>query len=340
MTRSRSVVVVGAGAIGGFVGASLAAAGEPITLVEADPAHREAIRGNGLRVTGAADLHVRPIALAPSEVRPPLDLVLLAVKTRDTVDALVPIAPLLEPDGAVVSLQNGLEEYTIAEHVGAHRTIGAALTFGGHYAAPGHVEYGGPGSLYIGELDGRDTARIRGLRTLLERAHPTTISPRIFDVLWGKTALAAFYSATALVDADVLDILARREYLPALGSLVAEVVTVADAAGARCAPSDGFDPGAFRDGDADRITASWQAQERYWQERLSRRTGVWRDLNIHHRRTEVPRILGPVLARADALSVPVPRLTLVFERTRQAENGAPPPGLTFLDELSAPAAPT
>ena len=84
--------------------------------------------------------------MTPAEAPDELRTVLLAVKSRHTSDALATIAPRLAGDGVVVSLQNGLEEYRIAAAVGAERTIGALLTFGGHYAEPGRIVYGGPGS--------------------------------------------------------------------------------------------------------------------------------------------------------------------------------------------------
>ena len=109
------VTVVGAGAIGGFVAARLLDAGVDVALVEANEEHVATMRADGLRVRGAASLHVRPRVLLPDEVEGPLGTVLLAVKARHTADALEAIAPNLADGGCVVSLQNGLEEYRIAD---------------------------------------------------------------------------------------------------------------------------------------------------------------------------------------------------------------------------------
>lgn len=202
--------------------------------------------------------------LLPAEVEEELDVVLLAVKARDTAAALEVVAPNLARTGCVVSLQNGLEEYRIAEAVGADRTVGAALTFGGHYVGPGVVHYGGPGSLHVGELDGASTERASRLCDLLSAAHPTEVTDRIFSLLWGKTALGAFYFGTALLDADVLDILRSPEELRRLSSPVVETVRVALACGVEPEVVDGFDPHAFLAGDDAGIEASWEAQRRYW----------------------------------------------------------------------------
>jgi len=327
------VTVVGAGAIGGFVAARLLQAGVDVAVVEANEEHAAVMRADGLRVGGAASLHVRPHVLLPDEVDGPLGTVLLAVKARHTADAMTTIAPRLACDGCVVSLQNGLEEYRIASAVGAGRTVGAALTFGGHYAAPGEIVYGGPGSLHVGELDGARTDRIDALAKLLAHAHPAEVTDRIFSVLWGKTALGAFYFATALVDADVVEILDHEEHLPLLGDLVAEVARVAAAEGIALEPVDGFDPEAFVRGGAAGTAASWESQRRYWRGLDARRTGVWRDLNVHHRPTELREIVGPVLERAHLHRVEVPLLERLFALVVAAESGRLQPGYRALDEL-------
>lgn len=324
------ITVVGAGAIGGFVGARLLDAGVDVTLVDANEEHAAAIRDRGLRVTGAETLHVQPRVGMPAH----LQTVLLAVKARHTAAALSAIAPRLASDGVVVSLQNGLEEYRIAAAVGAARTVGAALTFGGHYAQAGEIVYGGPGSLHVGELDGARTARVEELAALLSLAHPAEVTDRIFAVLWGKTALGGFYFATALVDDDVLGILDREEHLPLLGALVAEVARVARAEGVELEPVDGFDPTAFVRGDAAEIAASWESQRRYWRGLQARRTGVWRDLHVHRRPTELREILGPVLDCGRARGVETPRLERLFALVGEVEGGRSLAGYDALAELA------
>lgn len=329
------VHVVGAGAIGGLVGAYLARAGHEVTLVDANARHVAAIRADGLRITGVAEFTVRLPALEPDELREPLDVVLLAVKSRHTADALRVITPLLSQDGCVVSLQNGLEEYAIADAVGAHRTVGALVTFGGFYDQPGQISYGGTGMLSIGEIDGVTRPRTRELAALLRAAHEVEVTGNIFGFLWSKTAVAAPYFATALADQDVPELFAVPEHRPVFGALVAEVVRVGRAEGVRFEEVDGFDPAVFADRpeDAAAVDACWQAQIAYWRAHSQTRTGVWRDLAIHHRPTEVDHILLPVVRRAAAAGVPTPGLTALVDAVHQAETGRRALGVEILAEL-------
>lgn len=325
------LTVVGAGAIGGVVGAHLARAGHDVSFVEVNEAHVAAVRERGLEVTGAAELTVRASICTPDDAPASLGTVLLAVKSRHTPDALAAIAPRLAPDGVVVSMQNGLEEYRIAEAVGAPRTLGAFLTFGGYYAEPGKVVYTGPGSLRLGELDGASTPRVRELADALATFHPVEVTDDIFGFLWGKEALGAFYFSTALVSEDVPLLIDRREYRPMFGSLVAEVAAVAAAEGVRCRVIDGFDPDVFlRGADAEK---SWEGQKRYWASHVQGRTGVWRDLAVHHRPTEVDTIIAPIVERAHARSVPVPRLQRLIGLIHEVERAERTLDAANLDEL-------
>jgi 2-dehydropantoate 2-reductase len=335
VTYGDGVTIVGAGAIGGYVAARLCLAGVRVAVCDRNHEHLAAIRDSGLRVSGAVDLLARPETLEPEELPDGLKAVLLAVKTGGTVSALDALVPRLAPDGFVVSLQNGLQEYMIAERLGVGRTVGAFLTFGGHYLAPGEVAYGGPGSLRLGELDGAATPRLAELVRLLSLAHRAEPTGNIFGFLWSKTAVNVFYFATALAGADVQDVIGSRRHRPALDRLVGEVAAVARAEGVRCEDVDGFSPRSFAAGDQAGITASWEAQLRYWDRHAERRTGIWRDLAVHGRETEATGILQPVMERARQRGMEVPLLTEALSMVREAEAGRRPLAWFNLDRLAA-----
>lgn len=328
--------VIGAGAIGGVFGAFLARAGHHVTLVDVASDHVAAVRERGLQIEGYEAFTVHVPAMEPHEVRPPLGIVLLAVKAHHTLQALEPVAPLLAPDEFVVSLQNGLEEERIARVVGAERTVGAFLTLGAHYQAPGRIVYGGPATVRVGELDGRRSDRVKALADALSAVQPVEPTENIFGYLWGKLALGSVYFATALVDADVTDVLDRPRYRAVLEDLCAEIVAVADAAGVRVEAFDGFDPGALRFGGRhpDRAAACWAGQRRYWEAKVQRRTGVWRDLAVRRRKTEAEALLGAAIAHADRLGVPVERNRRLLQMILEIEQGARGMSWSNLDELA------
>lgn len=149
------IAVVGAGAVGGFIGARLAAAGENVTLIGRWQEHVDATRRNGLRIDGAVpqDNATVPVRILAAEV----------------------VLPYLHADAVVISAQNGCNEATLAEIVGASRTAGLiAARIGVELSAPGvihrRVVHGSPGIIdvfRIGELDGQRSARIETLATLL-----------------------------------------------------------------------------------------------------------------------------------------------------------------------------
>src|SRR5437764_1475376 len=127
------IVIVGAGAVGGYVGAHMAQAGEDVTLVDFWPENVETIRTTGLRISHLRDapeftrparaLHVTELQHLAKEK--PVDIAFICTKSYDTAWATMMIRQYLAPGGFVVSLQNCINEQTIAGIVGWGKTLGA-----------------------------------------------------------------------------------------------------------------------------------------------------------------------------------------------------------------------
>jgi 2-dehydropantoate 2-reductase len=327
--------IVGGGAIGGVAAGFLSRAGHDVSIVDKVGEHVAAINAAGLHLGGEADFTVRVPAISPSQLRAPLGAVILAVKAHDTEAAVSPVVPHLGQDEYVVSLQNGLEEYKLARMIGAERTVGAFLTFGAHYEAPGRVVYGGAGSLRLGELDGSMTPRLHALQDALSAIQPVELTDNIFGYLWGKEALGSIYFATALVDADVPDIFDNPRYQPILVDLCGETVRVAEALGVRIEAFDGFDARAMRFGQRDprALEACWAGQRAYWGSHVQKRTGVWRDLAVRKRKSEAEALIGTIVREADAVGVPVPRNRAVLRLIAEIETGQRGFAWTNLEEI-------
>ena len=327
--------IVGAGAIGGITGGHLIRAGHEVTFVESAEPHLAAIREDGLTLEGLSDFTVRPAAaVRPEELRPPLGTVLCAVKTLHTTAALAPIAPLLGRDEVVVSMQNGLAYYDVVAAVGAERTLVACFNFGGHYESPGHVVHGTRGGFHVGEIGGGTTARVRTLAETLSAVQECEASDDVLGCLWSKIAMASVFFATALVDADVAEILARDRYQALMVDLVAETVAAADAMGVRLIELHGFDPDSLRKERRtpttirralDSIAGSFNP--------LQQRTGIWIDLAVRKRKTEAEPQLGRLVSEAARRGVMMPLNRAVFELITEMERGQRSFAWENLDEV-------
>jgi len=327
--------IVGAGAIGGITGAHLVRAGHEVTFVETAEEHLSAIRERGLTLEGLSDFTVRPVAVVhPEELRTPLGTVLCAVKTLHTKAALAPVAPLLARDEVVVSMQNGLAYRDVVDAVGTERTLVACFNFGGHYESPGRVVHGTRGGFHVGEVRGGVTARVRALAETLSAVQDCQASDDVLGCLWSKIAMASVFFATALVDADVPEILGRERYQTLMADLVGETVAAADAMGVRLVELHGFDPESLRRERRtpaatrralDSIAGSFNP--------LQQRTGIWIDLAVRKRKTEAEPQLGRLIGEAGRRGVTMPLNRAVFELITEMEQGLRSFGWENLDEV-------
>jgi 2-dehydropantoate 2-reductase len=138
------IAVMGAGGMGGWFGAKLVAAGNEVVFI-ARGAHLEALRSNGLTVSGAESLHLIDIVATdrPADIGP-VDAVLFCVKLYDTEPAAKAIIPLLGPNTCVITVQNGVESADrIGQVIGDGRTLAGAAYFPANIAAPGEIAYVG-----------------------------------------------------------------------------------------------------------------------------------------------------------------------------------------------------
>src|SRR5258706_5615845 len=149
---NKKIAIVGAGAVGCYAGAHMVQAGEDVTYIDPWPENVEAIRNDGLRVTHIRDVEpftVRPRALHLTEAQQlakeaPIDIAFVCTKSYDTQWAAMLIKQYLAPGGYVVSLQNCMNEETIAGVVGWGKTMGCiASNISVGLVEPGHVHRGG-----------------------------------------------------------------------------------------------------------------------------------------------------------------------------------------------------
>jgi 2-dehydropantoate 2-reductase len=230
------VLVLGAGAVGGYFGALLARGGHEVTLV-ARGLNLAALAANGIRVRyadGTPTLQAAVRAVARPADAPPADVVLVCVKSYDTRTVAEALRPVVGPGTIVLSLQNGVEnEAVLAETLGLAPLMIGLTRIGVELEAPGVVLYSGRGEILFGEPDGRETPRAQRLAAALAAAGvPHQLRRDVLVTAWEKLAWnAGFNAVTTLTDATVREVLASPASRDVVVRAMEEVDAVATAQG-------------------------------------------------------------------------------------------------------------
>jgi 2-dehydropantoate 2-reductase len=333
---NQPIVIWGAGAIGGTLGAAFLRAGEDVIFVDTVKDHVDAINAGGLRIAGPIfEGAFKAKACLPQDLHGEFSRIYLCVKAHHTEDATQALVQHLSSDGYVVSAQNGLNEQVIARIVGEHRVVGCFLNFGADYLEPGLVHYSGHGAVVIGELDGRFSDRAEAIYELLKQFEPKAlITNNIWGFLWGKMIYGALLFGTALTNDSIADVLDNPAARPVLRKLALEVATVAAINNITPEAFDGFDPSAFgplaQQQQTDRSFDDMVAHNR---RSLKSHSGIWRDLAVRKRKTEVDAQVLPVLSIGQDSKVPTPMVARLVEMIHEIEEGRRPLDLANLEEL-------
>ena len=257
------IAFMGAGGVGGLIGARLAQAGCDVSFV-ARGAHLKAMRENGLKLESqVGEVHLRDVRVTDDPARiGPVDLVIFAVKLWDTEAAARAMAPLLGPETGVISLQNGVRKDEILRPiVGEKRLMGGVAYMGTAISRPGVIHHTGTMQRVVfGEYDGRRSKRAE---TLLAYLRKTGIDAQLSDdvrrSIWEKFVfLVAMAAVTASIRLPIGPIrshpLTRQLYLDALR----EAAAVGRAQGVKLPPDFAEERMAFVDTLPETMTASLQ----------------------------------------------------------------------------------
>lgn len=327
--------VVGGGAIGGTLAAHLALAGHPVQIVDTDSAHVAAIRRQGLRIESpSGPLETRlpafELADAPSDLGP----VILAVKSQATASAIEWIAPRLRTDGFVVSMQNGLNEAAIAKHIGADRTVIAFVDLFADLLEPGVIQDGGIGTIALGEFAGGTSRRVDRLADDLSHWGSPIVSDNVSGFLWSKLAFGAMLTASSFIDEDMSTVISENR-APMLG-LAREVFAVSEALGLQLESFDAFVPDDYRVESPDRtINAAFDSLSDWLAGQTKTRSGIWRDINVRNRPTEVTSHYQPVFTAADDQGIRTPKLHAMVELIGELERNESSMGASLMRRIEA-----
>jgi 2-dehydropantoate 2-reductase len=176
--------VMGAGAVGTYVGALLAGTYDVVLIGRPDVA--DAINDHGIRVSGKTELHTRVEASADPGALKGCEFVLLTVKAYDTAEAAGQVATAV-PMAMLVTLQNGLDNDESVKRTAPGLSSCAAVTsFGVTYLGPGHVRHAGVGDTVIGRMACSPSEAERTARILSEGGLPMTFVDNIRGHIWLK----------------------------------------------------------------------------------------------------------------------------------------------------------
>lgn len=330
------LIIWGAGAIGGTLGAYLIRDGHDVLFVDIAEDHVSAINENGLQIVGPIEeFQVEAKAVTPENLEGQHDIFLLCTKAQHTAQATDAIKPHLSDDGFIMSVQNGLNELIIQDIIGKEQTVGAFVNFGADYHAPGKIFYGGRGAVVLGELDGSITDRLKQMESILLKFDKNTkITDDLFGYLWGKEAYGAMLFITALTNESIADALADPTYRDLYILSAQEILQVADKSGIVPRPFNGFEPDVFLANDTTKMNASIDALVEFNRKSAKTHSGIWRDLAVRKRKTEVA-MFDTILAEGKKVGVTMPFTRHWIEMIHEIEDGKREMSVANLDELKA-----
>jgi len=318
------ILVWGGGAIGGTLAAYWARAGIPVHLVDIQDEHVRVSAEAGLKLHGpVAEFVQRVPGSTPDRVRGSYSRIVLAVKAQATEAAAQALAPHLRDDGFVLSAQNGLNEITLSRLLGAERVMGCFVNFGADWHGPGDILYGNRGAVVVGEIDGSVRLRTRQMHALLRVFDADAVlTENIWGYLWGKLAYGAMLFATALTPDSMSANFADPDRFPAFDTLAREVMAVALARGVTPIGFNGFDPENFYPGAPEEGARETVAALAAFNAKTSKtHSGIWRDLAVRKRKTEVDPQIGMIAALGREVGVFTPAIERLVMLIHDIEDG-------------------
>ncbi|TCS59622.1 ketopantoate reductase [Primorskyibacter sedentarius] len=348
------ITIVGAGAIGGLAGAYLSRAGHDVTLTDRWAEHVDKMKVDGLFIDGVrGDMTIPVKASHPSELKGPLDMVLIATKSQHAVEAVEQLAPLMTDSTAIVSFQNGFNEPSLVAALnaaglpGEKMVIGAIPNYGGALVDPGYIEYVHEGPIQLGEMDGNSTPRLTELAEALGALTEVQLSDNIWGQIWAKEVYASQVVFSALVDDRIRNTLGVERYARIAGAIVREALEIADANGIDVQAFDFFDPANYRVKTADDTRklldninhAIWllkkDQETKPSHEFKKKGSGIWWDIVYRNRPSETRSSSGKLIDYGKVVGADTRLNAKLFEMIYEIEGGKRNLGYHNYDELEA-----
>ena len=302
-------LIAGAGAIGGYIGACLARAGQDVTLF-ARGAHLRAMTENGLRVVSDdGDFEVHPKVIGSLGDAGPFDVIILGVKAHGLTQLAPSLTPLIGPDTTVVSTQNGIPWWyehlervdpggIIAAAIDPARVVGSLVYLGTEIMEPGVIRHAEGNRISLGEPDGTRSERCKAIaEALIAAGLRCPVTTRLRQEIWVKLlGNAAFNPISALTRCT----LARMTSDPAVCDVVRSIMTEVSAV----ANQRGIEIPISLD---QRIAGAAKVGEH--------KTSMLQDLEAG-RPLELEPVVGAVLELGEKLGIEMPHTRTVYACTK------------------------
>lgn len=346
----KHIAFVGAGAVGGYVGAHLARAGEDISLIDPWPEHVNAINRDGMHLGGSQGEHVVRVKAmhiheVQSFVRKPVDIAIICTKSYDTEWAALMIRQYLAPQGYIVSMQNGVNEERIASVAGWGKTVGCIIsTISVNCFKPGHISrYQQPGGkkhtvFRVGEVHGKETTRASELAAILGAVDSANVTQNLWGERWTKlTANTITHGILGATGLDNRIVYVERGTAHRIGiRLAAEAIAVGRAQGYTLGTILGIAPDDWSGADRKDAAALKRVQDGLtaWMATLLEpsQSSVGRDV-ARGRRSEIDFTNGLVAEKGAEVGVPAPTHAALTALVKRIDTGELKPDPKNIDAI-------
>jgi len=340
-TMGLKIAIMGTGAVGAYAGAHMAQAGEDVTFIDPWPENVETMKAKGLKVSHLRDvpewstpvkaLHLTELQQAAKEQ--PFDIAFVCMKSYDTEWVTTMIAQYLAPGGFVVSLQNCMNEETIAGVVGWGKVVGCiASSITVDLCEPGHVKRaaGKSGTKHTvfrtGEVHGRITERVQQVQRLVALSDSALVTSNLWGERWSKLVTNGMgnglSACTGLISKDILRDDTLRRFGAKLGS---EAIRVGQALGYELEEIHHIDPEVIaRAGEGD--AAATRAYDEHRLEEVNKagggehRPSMGQDM-VKGRRTEIEFLNGFITRKGEEIGIPTPANAALTDIVKRVERG-------------------
>jgi 2-dehydropantoate 2-reductase len=309
-------LIAGAGAIGGYLGARLAKAGEDVTLFARGP-HLKAMQERGVRVISPdGDFEVHPKTIGRLEDAEPADVIFLGVKANALTQLAPQIKPLIGPGTTVVSTQNGIPWWyssdfrlervdpggVIADSIDPRSVVASIVYFSTDIIEPGVIRHTEGNRISLGEPDGSRSDRCRAIaENLIKAGLRCPITTRIRHEIWVKLmGNVAFNPISALTRATLVQMARDPDVCSVVRAIMMEVEAVAAKQGMELPIS--ID---------QRIAGAEKVGEH--------KTSMLQDLEMG-RPMELEAVVGAVVELGERLGVPMPHTRAIYACTKLLDN--------------------